>query len=251
MDETSKMAASSAWQNFSVKEKEPTTNTSPSESLEQDILKTPEKRGSPWVKDIVLNDSSIALGVHTIYLPEQLNMIHIPNEKYLCIVSYQNFQGRLKTIQLCIITSTKVDSYTILMDKLYSPDNKESLKMSRLAYFLTSNEVNRGMWELEAVQGTLIDLGIGAGPSVNLPMVVKVDSRMELNLIKALEHYLPDWKDLSVFKEKQEAMKNMPSSLWNQKDISEEILEYNAYEGLALGKLYQFIYDKSHAKATQ
>ncbi|KAI9279342.1 hypothetical protein BY458DRAFT_502773 [Sporodiniella umbellata] len=197
-------------------------------------------------EDLVLNDLPHTMGVHVIYHPEQLSCIPIPTEKYVCLVSYQKLDGRLKVLQLFLMTSTKVDAYLIRMDRLYEA-NKDELKISRLGYFLTSREVSRGIWELEYIQNTLLDLGIGAGPSVNLPMVIKMDSGHELSLASALHHYMPGWKDLETFKAKEQAARSMPRSLWQEKEIPRPMIEYSAFEGLALGKVYKFIYDKSRA----
>ncbi|KAG1180519.1 hypothetical protein G6F70_002959 [Rhizopus microsporus] len=199
-----------------------------------------------FVDTAYLIDSPYTLYMHKCNMPEHLQMIAIPEKDYTVAITYYKIstesRASLKALQLLIATDESADSYTIVLDQacLYPA----TLKDTKLGILLSNPDTKRLIWYGEQLYSDIEkQLGLTMGASQEVSSILKEGNVSKFN--EAVNYYLKDWKDYDQFKEKQKARQGVQerkfsNSLWDEKNLRPAVLEYSAFSGLALYKLYEY-----------
>ncbi|CEG79665.1 hypothetical protein RMATCC62417_14105 [Rhizopus microsporus] len=199
-----------------------------------------------FVDTAYLADSPYTLYMHKCNMPEHLQMIAIPEKDYTVTITYYkvSIENRptLKALQLLIATDESADSYTIVIDQacLYPA----TLKDTKLGILLSNPDTKRLVWYGENLYSDMDkQLGLTMGASQDVSSILEKGNVSNFN--DAVNYYMKDWKDYDQYKEKQKARQGVQerkfsNSLWDEKNLRPAVLEYSAFSGLALYKLYEY-----------
>ncbi|KAG1145987.1 hypothetical protein G6F37_005111 [Rhizopus arrhizus] len=216
--------------------------------------KKTEEEWTTWVDDVYLEDIPNSLSMHIINKPDQLDMVQIPSEPFLAAITYHATSldkndtkptVLLKALQIFIATETTGESYTIVLDQACLLKDRDRLATTKVGYLLTDPKVKRLIWFMEYIRDSFKDrLGFPLGPSIDVSYITIADQDQQLTFPQAVDIYLNHWPDYKEYcktkKEKEKAShKSFGYAPWDEKKLRRHELEYSAFGGLALYKLYK------------
>lgn len=220
----------------------------------QGPAKRTEEESTTWADDAYLEDTPNSLSMHVINAPNQLDMVHIPSEPFLAAITYHVTSldkndakptVLVKALQIFIATETTGESYTIVLDQACLLKNRDKLAATKVGYLLTDPKVKRLVWFMNYIRDSLNDrLGFSLGPSIDVSYIAIADQGQQLTFHQAVDIYLKHWPDYERYCEtkrvKEKAShKSFGYAPWDEKKLRSHELEYSAFGGLALYKLYK------------